>query len=280
MLQALAARRIRPDLLVGTSAGALNAAFIAGHGVDDGSLRELERIWTGMRRRNVFPVAPVRALAAAAGTAPSLCSASGLRRLIERNVTYTRIEDAAIPLHIVTTDVCSGEEIVLTRGHAVDAVLASASIPGVFPAVQLGGRHLVDGGVANNAAVSEAVASGADRVYVLPSGYACALERPPGTVLASALQAVTLLIEQRLILEVAQYAAHVDVRVLPPLCPLRVSAADFRHGSALIERAREASGRWLDRGGHRLPHPERFLSLHTHGARTRAAAECPGGHAA
>jgi len=55
-----------------------------------------------------------------------------------------------------------------------------------------------------------------------------------------------------------------DLRVLPPLCPLSVSSTDFRHGALLIERARTATERWLDEGGPRLSHPERFLSLHRH----------------
>jgi NTE family protein len=266
MLQALVARGIQPDLLVGTSAGALNAAFVAGHGLTEDALTDLERVWCGLRRRDVFPLGPVRAVAAAVGGASSLCSASALRRLIERHITFDLLEAAPIPVHVVTTDLCSGEEVVLTRGGTIDAVTASAAIPAVFPAVQVEGRHLVDGGVADNAAVSDAVGAGADLIYVLPSGYACALDRPPATALGTALQAITFLIEQRLVLEVAHYANQVDIRVLPPLCPLTVSSADFRHGSELIARARNSTSRWLDDGADRRSHPERFLSLHTHDA--------------
>jgi NTE family protein len=86
-----------------------------------------------------------------------------------------------------------------------------------------------------------------------------------------------LLIEQRLILEVAHFAEHTDIRVLPPLCPLSVSSTDFRHGALLIERARIATERWLDEGGPRLAHPERFLSLHRHSRRLHT---CHGGEAA
>jgi NTE family protein len=157
----------------------------------------------------------------------------------------------------------------------------SAAIPAVFRSVRIAGRDLIDGGIADNAAVSQAVTLGADVVYVLPTGYACALEQPPATPLASALQALTLLIEQRLILEVAHFAKHTDIRVLPPLCPLAVSSTDFRHGALLVERARTATGRWLDEGGPRLAHPERFLSLHRHNpSMDPASTPCPGGQAA
>ena len=264
MLQALAARGVEPDLVIGTSAGALNAAYVAGYGTSPEALDELAAIWTGLRRRDVFPLQPARLGAAAMGRAPSLCPNDGLRRLIRDHITFDQLEDAKIPVHVITTDVRSGEEVVLSTGDAVDAILASAAIPAVFPSVRVGDRDLVDGGIADNAAISQAVALGADVVYVLPTGYACALDDPPASPLSSALHALTLLIEQRLILEVAHFAELTDIRVLPPLCPLSVSSTDFRHGALLIERARTTTERWLDEGGPRLSHPERFLSLHRH----------------
>jgi NTE family protein len=264
MMQALAADGITPDLLVGTSAGAINAAYFAGHGVGPASLDGLEGIWSGLRRRDVFPLRPMRLGAAAFGRASSMCDNGGLRHLIRANLPFERLEDAAIPVRVIACDVRSGLEVVVGEGNAVDAVMASAAIPAVFPTVRLAGRDLIDGGVADNAAVSQAVSLGAERVYVLPTGYACALDEPPPTPLASALQALTLLIEQRLVLEVAHFATHADIRVIPPLCPLSVSAADFRHGSLLVARARASTSRWLTRAEPRPAHPERFLSLHEH----------------
>ena len=75
---------------------------------------------------------------------------------------------------------------------------------------------------------------------------------------------VTLLIEQRLVLDVAAYHDRVGLIVVPPLCPLSVSSADFAHAGRLIDRAHRAAARWLDAGNYHLPHPERFLSLHHH----------------
>lgn len=239
-------------------------ANVAGHGVSGASLDDLEAIWSGLRRRDVFPLRPARLGAAALGRAPSLCPNGALRRLIREHLPFDRLEDADIPVHVVATDVASGQEVLLSDGDPVDAVLASAAIPAVFRSVWIAGRDLIDGSVADNAAVSQAVSLGADVVYVLPTGYACALEQPPTTPLASALHALTLLIEQRLILEVGHPAEHADIRVLPPLCPLSVSSADFRYGALLVERARTATGRWLDQGGPRLAHHERFLALHRH----------------
>jgi NTE family protein len=279
MLQALSDSGVKPDLLVGTSAGALNAAFIAGHGVGSDALDELAAAWARLRRRDVFPFDPRRLAAAAVGRAGSICSNVQLRRLIAGNLPYRRLEDAAIPVHVVSTDVTTGREVLLSAGDAVDAVLASSAIPAVFPSVRIDGRDLIDGGIADNAAVSQAVLLGADVVYVLPTGYACALDHPPSSPLASALQALTLLIEQRLILEVARYSEAAHVRVIPPLCPLSVSSADFRFGAMLTSRSYASSLRWIAEGGPDRARPERFLSLHGHG-HTAPASNCPGGRAA
>ncbi|MGH7320179.1 MAG: patatin-like phospholipase family protein [Candidatus Rokuibacteriota bacterium] len=268
MLQSLAERDVQPDLLVGTSAGAVNSAYVAGHGTGRQALDDLAAIWMGLRRRDVFPVDPLRHLLAVAGARPSLCASHALGRLLAAHLPYPRLEDAAIPVHVVATDLLSGREVVLSTGDAVSAVLASAAIPAVFPAVERDGLTLVDGGIADNAAISQAVALGADRVFVLPTGYACALEAPPATPLATALHALSLLIEQRLILEVTHFAERVEVNVLPPLCPLTVASVDFRHAGELIDRARQATGDWLDTGGPALPRPERFLSLHHHDRRS------------
>jgi NTE family protein len=264
MLQALADHDIAPDLLVGASAGALNAAYVAGHGFTPAALDDLAGIWHRLRRQDVFPFAPHRHLLALAGARPSLCSPDGLRRLIDTNLTYDRLEDALIPIHIVTTDVLSGEEVVLATGDPRLAVLASAAIPGIFPTVTIDGRALFDGGVADNTPISQAVALGADRVVVLPAGVACALPRAPRSAISTAVHALTLLIEQRLVLDVAAHHDEVELIVIPPLCPLSVSSTDFRSARVLIERARAAADGWLDAGNDRLPHPERFLSLHHH----------------
>lgn len=272
MLQALSEHGITPDLLIGTSVGALNAAYIAGHGVDPASLEVLAETWTALQRSDVFPFRPLRMGAAALGRAPSLCHDSALRRLIRRHLTFDRLEEAPIPIKVIATDVRSGCEVVLSAGDAVDAVMASAAIPAVFPAVHIDGRDLIDGGIADNASISQAVACGADRIYVLPTGYACALNEAPAAALSSALQALTLLIGQRLILEVEHYADRADIRVLPPLCPLSVSAADFRHGARLIDRAHTAATNWLDDPRGFPADPAHVLSLHEHHTPTNPTA--------
>ncbi|MGH9187443.1 MAG: patatin-like phospholipase family protein [Acidimicrobiales bacterium] len=264
MLAALGERGIRPDLLVGTSVGALNAAYIGAHGFDTETVDRLATLWRRIRRSDVFPIDPLRQALALTGRRSSLCSPGPLRRLVEANLPLHHLEDAQIALHVVATDVLSGEEALLSSGDAPSAVLASSAIPAVFPPVEREGRVLMDGGVADNTAVSQAITLGADRIIVLPAGFACALAKPPATPLAAAIHALTLLIEQRLIVEIAHLNDRADITVLPPLCPLSISAINFGTTNELISSARRASSEWLGTGRHHLPHPERYLSLHSH----------------
>lgn len=133
MMAALDQRGIRPDLLVGTSVGAINAAFVATHGFDTAAIDALRTLWMGIRRPDVFPFDPVRQALALTGHEPSLVSSSRLEHLIARHTPIGDLRDSRIPLHVVTTDVMSGQEVLLSSGDSVSAVLASASIPAVFP---------------------------------------------------------------------------------------------------------------------------------------------------
>jgi NTE family protein len=264
MLHALAERGVTPDLMLGTSAGALNAVFVAAHGVRPSALARLAATWAALRRDDVFPVRAPQMLLALSGARDSLCTHHGLKRLVRQHVDFDRLEDAPIPVHLVATDLLSGDEVLLSEGDTLTAVLASSAVPAVLPPVRRDGRTLVDGGLADNAAISQAVALGADRIYVLPTGYACALPAPPTRPLGVAVQALTLLVQQRLITDVALYADRVDLVVLPPLCPLGISAIDFRHAAELCRRAHASAAAWLDSGAASDPRPEQILSLHGH----------------
>lgn len=262
MLQALADRQVSPDLLVGTSAGALNAAYLAGHGTDRIAVDALAEVWTGLRTRDLFPISPRRVLAALLGSEPSFFSDHGLRELLRQHLTFEDLTEAPIPLVIVTTDLLTGREVALRDGDTASAVLASSAIPAVFPAVQRDGLTLVDGGLANNTAISQAVAAGADPVYVLPSGYACDLRRAPTTPVSTVLHTITLLIHQRLVDDIERYADQVELRVLAPPCPVQVSASDFSHARELMRAAYRAAEAQL--ADHDFDHPTTQIAIHVH----------------
>lgn len=264
MLAALAEADIHPDLLIGTSAGALNAAWVASHGMSATSLADLAAVWRGLHRRDLFPLQPKQLLGAAVGESNCAFTSDGLVNLIRSHVDFEDLREAPIELHVLASDLRSGEGVRISSGSVVDAVCASAAVPGLYPPVTIDGRCLVDGAVARNSGVEHAIALGASTVWVLPTGHPCALRRPPTSALGVALQALALLTQERLVTEISVDRPGVDVRVLPPLCPLSVSAADFSQASALIDRARHASAQWMAAGNTDLPRQERFLGLHDH----------------
>lgn len=231
MLQALAGRGIKPDLLIGSSAGALNAAFVAGRNWHGGSC-ELEQVWLGLRRSDVFPMSPLGSLLGLVGGREYLVSPAGLEALIKKHIDYERLEDAIIPVHVVATDVLTGAEVGISRGPVVEALRASTAIPGILPPVHVGHHYLMDGGVANNAPLSHAIDLGADLIYVLPAGHACGLRKPPASALGMAVHALSLVFNQRLSESIERRSERATVKVVAPLCPIAISPIDFGHSAS------------------------------------------------
>ncbi len=264
MLRELVQSGVRPDFVVGSSMGALNAVHFAAVPTPEG-VERLERIWRTVRRRDVFPVSPLGAMLRLLTGRGALVPHTALRRLLERYLPLARLEDAALPRHVIATDLLDGSEVRLSAGPAVDALLASTAIPGIFAPVRQAGRYLVDGGVTSNTPIATAVELGASRVIVLPTGIACALDAPPRGMVAVALHALTLLIARQLVSDVERLRDRAQILVVPPLCPLAVSSYDFSHGGELIDRAAAATARWLDQGGLRQPQAPETLRPHRHG---------------
>jgi len=249
MLEALFERGVFPDLIVGTSAGAINGAFVASRDPTAETVRALAEVWRGLRRGSIFPANPLTGFIGFIGRSDHLVPEGNLRRLIDRHLEIDLLEQARVPLHVIATDVATGQELRLSRGPAVDAVLASAAIPAVFAPVEFEGRRLMDGGVSDNTPLSHAIELGAEEIYVLPTGFACALPAHPRGALAMLLHAMSLLVQQRLQLEVELYRDRARLVVMPPPCPQEVQPIDFSHAEELIARGL-ADGReflaWLD----------------------------------
>lgn len=246
MLRALLEAGVTPDFIVGSSVGALNACYFAGNPNLDG-VDQLAAIWTGLHRRDVFPFSVWSALSLVRRKS-YLVDPEPLRRLIVANIPFELLDEATLPVHVVATDL-QGDAVLASRGPAVEAVLASTAVPGVFPMVEREGTWLMDGAVASNTPVIHAAHLGASRIFVLPTGYACALKAPPSGFVARALHALTLLTAWQLVHDLERAPANVGVHLLPPLCPLDVSPYDFSQSRTLIERAETTTRRWIDKGG-------------------------------
>jgi NTE family protein len=243
MLQALMEAGIRPDLLIGTSVGAINAAWMAAQPNPEGALK-LAEVWSGLRRQHIFPLNPWAGARGLFGRTDHVISNSGLRSVLEKNLPFERLEETRVPVHVVTTDLKNGRVVILSSGPAIPALLASTAIPGVFPPVQIGRRKLIDGGVANHAPIEAAIELGASRVIVLPIGYPWSRNQPTNA-LGMALHALARFVELRLEAEVRSHRDSAEILMLPTVEALAVSPADFSRTQELIKLGYRSSRRYL-----------------------------------
>jgi NTE family protein len=246
MMRALLEHGIGADLVVGSSVGAVNAAYFAGNPTLEG-LSELEAIWRRLRRSDILCL-DWRGLFGIRVQRGHLFSSDRFSRLLETHLPYRNLEDAALPLHVVATDVLTGEARVLSRGPVTQALLASSAIPVAFAPVGFDGKLLVDGALASNTPVRAAVACGARRLIVLPTTCARLERNRPSGAFASAVHAIGLLFARQLAGEIAGLDSAVECHVVPIDCPVGVSSFDFSRTSELIERGYQTTKRWFDRG--------------------------------
>ena len=262
MLKALDRAGMVPDLVVGASVGAINAAYYAAS-PDEAGIARLERIWTGLCRADVFPFSMFGTAMCLLGRRDHLAFPQRLQALIDAELPYRKLEDARLPCHVVATDMLDGTEVTLSSGDVAQALLASAAIPAVFPSVTIAARPLMDGGIASNTPISAAYALGATRVIVLPTGLPCALKAPPRGAIAIALHALNLLSMRQLLADTDRFADRCELLVVPPLCPLGVNTYDFSKTGELIRRADAETHLWLE-GGMRDRNPRWALAPHRH----------------
>ena len=245
MLEALLEAGIVPDLLVGTSIGAANAAYIAAD-PSVGRARDLATLWRGVRPRDVFPINPIR-IARAVLRGGALFAPEPFRSLLEEQIPFDRIEDAVRPLRIVATAFDDGCEVVFDRGPVVDAVLASTALPVVFPPHEIAGRLYLDGGLVDHVPLKPAIDAGATTIYVLSVGFPCPPPVDHRSARAVLVHSVGLLLSQRIRLDGVHLPDHdpgLRIIHLPPVCS-EVGLRDFSHSAELIDRAREQTAAFL-----------------------------------
>jgi NTE family protein len=239
----------------------MNGAYFAGMPTVEG-VRRLEAIWRGLRRRDVFPIT-ARALLGLIRQRDFLLGSHGLYRLVHTHLPFRNLEEARIPLHIVATDLLSGQPVVLSKGDAATAILASTAIPAAFAPVKFENLYLADGAITSCTPVKVAVMAGATRLIVLPAGLP-ARAMPPQGAIANALHALTLLISRQVKAELESLDQTIDFHVAPPLCPLTGSPYDFSRTDELIERGAKRTEEWLAEGGlerREIPHE---MNAHKH----------------
>lgn len=243
---ALLERGIEPDLLVGTSAGAINAAYLAGDPGLEGA-RRLADIWTSVRTRDVFrlPLKPWHLISHLRSDA--LYHSDGLRRLLEASLRYSSIEDATLNLRIVATDFETGGAVAFHSGSVVDAVLASSALPGLFPPVDIGGRLYVDGGIADNVPISPAVGAGAKEIFVIRTGFDCPVNGRRLRAMDVLWRSIGLLLNRTLTDDVRRFRKAAKIVVLPSPCVAPTPIWNLSRSLALIAEAHRMASDYLDR---------------------------------
>jgi len=245
-LRALIEAGIIPDLLVGTSVGALNAAAIAAEpsvaGID-----RLTSVWLGLRGEDLFPGTRVQRALHFVRKGDHLYSNDGIRALV-RALPVNTFEEMTRPLSIVAANLRSGAEHTFDRGALMPALLATTALPGIFPPVMVDGELLVDGGVVNNVPISRAVELGARRIYVLTCGSPKPVEREIRRPIDVLLQAFAHSRAARLGHDLVRFSEMADIKVVPPPEARPIRFDDMTHTRRLLQEAYEITRQFIAAG--------------------------------
>ncbi|GAA4630756.1 patatin-like phospholipase family protein [Actinoallomurus vinaceus] len=249
MLRALAEAGIRPDLVVGTSVGAFNGAFVAADPANAADL--LTKAWQGDGAGSVFAGSFLSRMSTLIRSGTHLHSTELLTAALNEMIPVDRIEDLAVPFRCVAANIERAEARWFTSGPLVPAVLASCAVPGVLPPVRIGDEHFYDGGLVHSIPVGRALREGSRTVYVLQVGR---IETPltaPTRPWQVGLVAFEIARRHRFAEEMAELPDDVTVHVLPTGSPGQsagLSQLRYRDASRVesnIERAYAASSSYL-----------------------------------
>jgi NTE family protein len=214
MLRALVEAGVRPDLVLGTSVGAINGAVFAALPPDDVSDR-LDALWSSAEARAVFAAGTIGRLRELARSRVAAHPSTPLRRALTAVVGDRRIEDLPVRFMCCAAGIEDSAEHWFDRGPIVDAVMASAAVPGLLPPAVVEGRHYMDGGLVNSIPLGHAVELGADRIFVLHVGRVDQPLRPPRQPWEVAMVAFEIARRHRYARDLAAVPDGVTVHVLP-----------------------------------------------------------------
>jgi NTE family protein len=255
MLRALVEAGIEPDLVIGTSVGAVNGALVAA-GPSPDAITHLAALWTGIGEDGVFGGSMLSRVGTLVRSRTHLHSNEPLRRMLEEHLPVSRIEDLQVPFQCVAASIERAGAHWFTSGSIVDAVLASSAVPGLLPPVEIDGEHFLDGGLVHSIPVGRAVSLGARTVYVLQVGR---VEEPltePTNPLQVGLVAFEIARRHRFVEEMRHLPEEVTVHVLPsgdPPQPTELAQQlryrDFSRVQQRIEQAYRATCEYLGAAG-------------------------------
>jgi len=247
MLRALLESDFRPDMVIGTSVGAMNGAAIAANPTQAG-VDVLADLWNSLGRTGMFTENVLARAGTLARYRTHLFSPAPLRMLLTSHLPAT-FEELTIPFQCVAASIERSVAHWFSAGGLIDAVMASSAVPGLLPPVVLDGEHFLDGGLVHSIPVGRALALGAREIYVLHVGR---IEQPlaaPRSLWDVCLISFEVARRHRFVEEMASLPTEVRVHVLPsgeermPLVSMR-----YRHAklaAARIQRGYEAAAEYL-----------------------------------
>ncbi|WP_205473038.1 patatin-like phospholipase family protein [Nocardioides sp. SYSU D00038] len=216
MLRALLERGVRPDLVLGTSIGALNGAMVARE-PEPSVVDRLTELWrdAGSQGREVYGDRPLRTVRRAVATGTHVWSARPLVRRLREEFGETTIEELPVRLQVCAASIERAAEHWFDSGPLVDAVVASAAVPGLLPPAKVGDEHFLDGGIVNSIPLGRAVRLGATRVFVLQVGRIDRPLTPPRRPWEVARVSFEIARRHRFVRELEELPDDVECHVLP-----------------------------------------------------------------
>jgi NTE family protein len=252
MARALLEAGIQPDLVCGTSVGAINGAAIAADPTPEG-VKQLLATWDALTDEGIFDGSPIRRATELIRRRTSLHGNGDLRRLLRDRLPVQTFEDLAVPFECVAASIERAREHWFSTGDLIEPVLASCALPGVFPAVRIGEQHFFDGGLVNSIPLDRAVSRGAQTVWVLHVGRLEEELGPPRSPWDVAFVAFEISRRHRFHTDLERVGSEITVHVLPSGLPQRSAATwsnlryrDTRRIARRAELAYEATCEYLE----------------------------------
>ncbi len=251
-VRALLEAGIVPDMIVGTSAGALNGSVLAAHGPTVAVTEHMEKMWASARVEEVYPESILEILWRLKSKANSLFTSGGMRRLLARALPQGVVSFGQCKTRLYTTATDLRTSRLYVFGDAadaplLDAVMASATIPAVHPPVSYAGAQLVDGGVVANVPVSVAIDRGATTIYAINAGYNETTLDPAQGVVEILMRTLSTMLAQNIIQDIARAKADdaVDLHHIPVQTDPGLSFFDFSKARRMVAQGYEAAKAYL-----------------------------------
>jgi NTE family protein len=247
VMKALLEAGIKPDGLVGCSSGAFNAVALAAK-PDLDTIDKLAHVWRSIRNRDLFDRNPVRMAYRFVRSRNSFFDSRYLRTLAAMNLPAT-FEELVLPCAIIATNLTRARKEIFTTGSVPDAVAASSAIPGLFNPYRIGDEEFIDGAVAENVGLPEAIQLGATHIAAIDNSTSNP-RRPPNNTLTGILaQSIQIMLGQRMLEEYQRYSDKAEICLMFPNVEFGTAGTDFSQVDRLIEEAYARTRGFLEAGG-------------------------------